>query len=370
MVVFNLIQNTAFFTNGPQMNLTPEVRARLAQEGLATVNDLSDFKEEQLEQAYKNMRTSIPGSPAIPAQLDGQGNILVAAVPAIPPILPVLVSARAKRRLLIASAAFHYYESIRRDVTPQNMNYTLVLKDFYTEYEAVLELAKEDKPEVPVLHKNSTPLKWIESFKDCLFRTYGIRKTPLLYVVREDDEVPDEGDDPLTAGKAYGESGSVLDELIKRLDHDDPLFKSDNAAVYGMLEKATRGTVYASTIKPFSRTKDGRSAWLAMVSSHAGTDKWEQLFKERSKFLMNIKWNGQAKIVALEAEIKEVKQEPTLDEISACIAEATASRSTPATPTSCSNSCSTPTGSMTPQVAAAIKLRNILKRKRESSAQE
>ena len=29
-----------------------------------------------------------------------------------------------------------------------------------------------------------------------------------------------------------------------------------------------------------------------MVSSHAGTDKWENLFEERSKFLMNTKWNG------------------------------------------------------------------------------
>ena len=29
-----------------------------------------------------------------------------------------------------------------------------------------------------------------------------------------------------------------------------------------------------------------------MVSSHAGDDKWEQLYKDRSKFLMNTKWNG------------------------------------------------------------------------------
>ena len=292
MVVFNLIQNTSFFTNGPQLGLSENVRARLAQEGLATANDLADFKEEQLEQAYKNMRTAIPGVPGIAAQLDANGNVVVPAVPAIQPIPPVLVSARCRLRLMVASIAYHYYDSIIRDQTPQNMNYSLVLKGFYSEYEAILELAKEDKPDVPVLHKNSTPLKWIESFRDCLYRTYGLRKTPLLYVVRDQADVPDEEEDPLLAGKAYGASNSVLDELIKRLNHDDPLYKSDNAMVYSMLEEATRGTIYATTIKPFSRSKDGRSAWQAMVSSHAGTDKWEHLFKERSKFLMNTKWNG------------------------------------------------------------------------------
>ena len=68
------------------------------------------------------------------------------------------------------------------------MNYSLVLKEFYQEYEAVIELADGDKPDVPVLNKNSTPLRWIESFRDCLFRTYSLRKTPLLYVVRENSD--------------------------------------------------------------------------------------------------------------------------------------------------------------------------------------
>ena len=61
---------------------------------------------------------------------------------------------------------------------------------------------------------------------------------------------------------------------------------------YSLLEEATRGSVYASTIKPYARKKDGRSAWMSMVSSHAGKDKWEQLQKDRTKFMMNSKWNG------------------------------------------------------------------------------
>ena len=292
VVTFTNHQTDSFFMNGPQMSLTAIVRERLSNEGLTQISDFSDFKEDQLSAAFKNMRTSIPGVAAVAQQVAADGTIIVPAVDAVPALLPTLVSAKCALRLKVASIAFHYYESIGRDITPSNMNYTNVLRDFYTEYESVIALSTEMKPSVPVLHKNNTPLKWMESFKDCLFRTYGLRKTPLLYVIRDDVVPPPEEDDPLQAGKAYGSSGTVVDELIARLSHEDPLFKSDNALVYSMLEEATRGTVYSPTVKPHSRRKDGRSAWLSMISSHAGTDKWEQLQKDRSRFLMNTKWNG------------------------------------------------------------------------------
>jgi len=126
--------------------------------------------------------------------------------------------------------------------------------------EALEKLVDEDKPDVPVLSKHITPLKWVESFKECLLRTFGVRSCPLLYVIRDDEQVPSEVDDPLLIGSAFGRSGSVLDELATRLSHTDPLFKSDNSAVYSLLEEATRNTVYAPTIKPYARKKDRRSA--------------------------------------------------------------------------------------------------------------
>jgi len=78
------------------------------------------------------------------------------------------------------------------------------------------------------------------------------------------------------------------------MNHTDPLFKTDNSSVYSMLEIASRATIYATTIKPFSRSKDGRGAWKAMLSSHVGDDKWEQMQREKLKFLMNSQWNGKS----------------------------------------------------------------------------
>ena len=56
---FTNAQQNAFFTNGPQMGLSAAVRARLANEGLTVVADFDDFREDQLEQAFKNMRTNV-----------------------------------------------------------------------------------------------------------------------------------------------------------------------------------------------------------------------------------------------------------------------------------------------------------------------
>ena len=294
-MAFNAAELDHFFSNGPQMALPAAVRARLQVEGLVIIEDFFDFKEEQLEQAFKNLRTPIPGVPAVvdPAiPVGNPGHIVVPAIAAIPPII---VTAQCRHRLIVASKAFHYYSDTARTPTPANMNYTRVLKDFYVEWEALQKLIKVPKPEVPALSKHMTPLKWLESFNDTLSRTYGVRDTPLTYLIRTNVAVQPEAAVPLLAGCAYSEAaGSVIQELVMRLEHAGPLYNLDNSKLYSMVEEATRGTTYAPSVRPFARTKDGRSAYLSIVNSHAGQDKWEDVHKTKSKWLMNTKWNGKS----------------------------------------------------------------------------
>ena len=133
MVAFNNAQLEAFFSNVGQMGLPPQVRERLSTEGLTTIDNFKDFKDDELQAAFKNMRTSIPGLPAVLKQLNARGNIIADAVLAIPGILPYLTSARCALRLKIASNAWHYYTSIGRDINLANMNYNTVLKGFHIE---------------------------------------------------------------------------------------------------------------------------------------------------------------------------------------------------------------------------------------------
>ena len=129
---FTNAQLDAFFTNAPQMALPPDVRRRLQNEGLTLISDFNEFKKDQLEQAFKNMRIPIPG---IPAVVDNAG---VVQIPATPPIPPCLVSARCALRLNVASLAYHYYMDINRTPTPSNMNYSQVLEGFYAEWESII----------------------------------------------------------------------------------------------------------------------------------------------------------------------------------------------------------------------------------------
>ena len=87
---------------------------------------------------------------------------------------------------------------------------------------------------------------------DCLSRTYGT-KGPLGYILRENQEVPDEGEYPLQPNTYFRESGCLHDELIKRLPRTGPIYKHDNATVFLKIEKASRGTSVESTVKAFDR---------------------------------------------------------------------------------------------------------------------
>ena len=136
-------------------------------------------------------------------------------------------------------------------------------------------------------------MKWLKLFKDCLSRTYGVCSCPVLYVIRPEVNVPNEAADPLVSGQAFGSSGSVLEELISCLNHINSLLQTDNSPVYSLLDEATCNTIYAPTIKPFSRTKNGSAAaWEAIIVLLVGDNKWDKIRKEKLNFIMNNKWNG------------------------------------------------------------------------------
>ena len=59
-----------------------------------------------------------------------------------------------------------------------------------------------------------------------------------------------------------------------------------------MISKDVAGTSVKPTIKSYLRRKDGRAAFLALISNHAGDTKYQAIVKSRSNFIQNIKWNG------------------------------------------------------------------------------
>ena len=86
--------------------------------------------------------------------------------------------------------------------------------------------------------------------------------------------------------------GSVIGELCACASHTHASFSDDNEDVYHLIEEATHGTQYSASIRPFTRTKNGRGAMLALTSQFAGEDKWQQEITKAEDLMHTRKWKG------------------------------------------------------------------------------
>ena len=302
---------TASFKNWLKGNTTMKLSSdaavlRLLQEGLTNFDSLTDFDKKSLERLPSVCKETIP---AIAADLPNG----IAAENQIP---GANISSISVQRLIVAMHAAEYYTAINRSMTSANMHYANVLKSFKIEWDTYKDLRDQDEPSVPLVSEKDGDrkiIKWVPIFIDCLARSYGVRG-PLVYVLRDDPTVPLEANDPLDAHSCFGTSGSLHDELVARLSHIGPIFNNDNTSVFMKVEKATRGTSVESTVKAFSRRKDGRGAFLALIANHAGDTKYRAILKKRMNLLQNIKWNGRA--YPLETHVSNHRQ--SVDEIREC----------------------------------------------------
>ena len=277
---------------------------RITHEGITNYESLLDFDKKSIQLLPSICKEKIN---AIPVD-DANGITAEAEVSG------ANISAISVQRLIVATQAASYYKSISRTMHATNMHYTNVLADFKQEWEAYKDLRGLDEPKVPKINDRDGDrkiIRWAPIFQDAMSRMYG-SKGPLSYVLRDASEVPSELNDPLISNDAgtivsyYGESGSLLEELIKRLPHSGPIFLNDNSTVYGKIEEAVRGTSVESTIKSFARRKDGRGAFEALISNHAGDTKYRSIMKRRMHLLQNIKWNG--KSYPLESHVSNHRQ--------------------------------------------------------------
>ena len=291
-----------------QMKLSSDAAvSRIIAEGVTSFQTLLDFDTKSIQ--------ALPGicKEDIPAIAEDQANGIAAEAA----VNGANISSISVRRLITAVQAAKYYDAIDRTMDDTNMHYSNVLSKFKIEYECYATLKDLDEPSVPLINDKDSDrkiMKWAPVFMDCMSRTYGARG-PLSYVLREDEAVPAEADDPLAQNTDYyGKSGSLHEELIARLPHDGPIFKNDNKSVYLAIEKAARGTSVESTVKTFARKKDGRGAYLALIANHAGDSKYRSIVKRRMNMLQNVKWNGRTH--PLEAHVSNHRQ--AVDDLTEC----------------------------------------------------
>ena len=112
----------------------------------------------------------------------------------------------------------------------------------------------------------------------------GVRNILLAYVIRAEPIFQPIG--PQMADAPHSQEYlSIEKELIAQVSHEHPFFQKDKAKVYYKLKEATRSKQYAASIKPFTRLKNGREAWLALCSQYAGNNKLEAKIKAQENLL-------------------------------------------------------------------------------------
>ena len=104
--------------------------------------------------------------------------------------------------------------------------------------------------------------------------------------------------------------GSIESDITHQFSHTHALYGNDNIKQFNLLDEATRGTKWAIMIKPFSRRQDGVGTWKALLSNHAGSDKWDAMIEAAESYVMVKKWDGSGE-TTLDAHI-DVAKVPTL----------------------------------------------------------
>ena len=176
------------------------------------------------------------------------------------------------------------------------MKNTDVLDKFQVDWEHYEKLKKQDAPKVPVVKESDNVKKiinWAPVFEECMSRNFGLQG-PLSYVLRKEEAVASEVDDPLQGDDYFGESGGLVQEMTARIPLSGSLYKSDKKTVYLHLSEACRGTACESTVKASGTRQDGRAAFLALMSHHAGDEKYHSIAKNLVHKLNTWKWNGRS----------------------------------------------------------------------------
>ena len=281
-------QLTAFWTDPDQMGLTNRTRRQMAAEGLTTPDDFEDFPEKgDLEGLFKLLL-----KPA--KEISGAGPTAT-----LKEVAAYVIPAKTQIRLQGVRKVVAYYEKVGRAITASDVMWPVV-RNYVEQHKALMEKKEADVGLPPKLTKDKLVYKWLESLQQYLSDKIGVRDAPLSYLTRVDVAtpatlLPRDGDQPFSASFT-----SIEDELRACVSHTHNLYRSDNTALFQMLDRAVTGHDVNATIAPFRRTNDGRGAFLAITNQHAGRHIWDKIVKEATAVLQTRIWNGMTSTTLLQ----------------------------------------------------------------------
>lgn len=198
-------------------------------------------------------------------------------------------------RKLILFARYTY-------LVQREMEYDLADVDNLDELDAWFDQLKKNEPTEPVapFSEGANKKAWFESILSYLGVKTGESGVPLLYVLREEVELPTE--DP-----GFG-TPSFDEEVQSRGRHNGHFWRGDNKMVWLIVKGLTEGTSAWTTVKSYARSNDGRGAFMALSEAYMGVDIKLLLMKKAETVLANAVFDGKSKSWTWTKHIGKLKE--------------------------------------------------------------
>ena len=127
------------------MNISKRTANGFKLKGINDPEYLFDFSAEDLYSLFESMKNPV-------GSVFDKGDYTAAH--------PMHISAKSKKRIIVAANSTRYYTQVGRSITPANMSWR-TLSNFDMQGQALLNQENQDDSEVPKLGGNGSILKWI-----------------------------------------------------------------------------------------------------------------------------------------------------------------------------------------------------------------
>ena len=128
---------------------------------------------------------------------------------------------------------------------------------------------------------------------------------PLTYIIRYEEAFLALVDYHIVTGCAsYSISYTYFfDEMISRSTLSGAAYNENNSRVFTLLSEALKKFIHSTILRPFSRKRDEREAFTALIKHNLGSFKWEEDIEKVETVVMINQWNGRSSRLPLRKHI-------------------------------------------------------------------
>ena len=257
-------------------------------EGLDNLADIFELSEDdgiKILCASVRKPAGTVAQPGWVAPNPNPNNLVAPQVPRAGQVIPAIC----EQRLTLAAYGSSIYESTSRPIDPASLS-----RNRLREFKAHRTMVENhNNPEsLPEISKSYSIMKYLDQLPTYLSDVLGVSKVALSYVIRTEENPPN----PLPAlapSRPWSEGkSSLMEELIAFTPHTGPGFDADNAQLYSLLATHLGNTSAMASITQYQRRRNGREAYMDLITHYMGSAKWEKTVEAAEKLMATRVWNG------------------------------------------------------------------------------